>query len=226
MVSRSRLISLYWRRRETLRAIGKRYGVSATTIWDWMRQLKVQRRSRSVALMNRYNPRSPFRIRPLSSEMDFLRCAGAVLYWCEGTHRDKRGRRVTTLAFTNADQDALKVWLRFLRNVCHLREDKIRVRLYLHQDQNPKRLLRYWSALLRVPPRQFEHVTFTASSLSRSKRNHADYHGTVKIKVHSLALVQQVQQWALEVQQRLLGDGTQSGSRSRMRPVTPSRWPG
>ena len=209
MISKHKLIQLYWTQRKPLKSIGQRYQVSTTAVWKWMRQLKVERRSKSQALLVRYNPTPPFQIRALSPQQEFLCHVGTLLYWCEGTHRDKRGRRVPTLTFTNSDEKALRIWLRFLREVCHLREDKLRVRLYLHQDQHQPELLRYWSAVLNVSPRQFERATVTASSIAKSKRNRSNYHGTVKIKVHSVALVEQVRQWIEALQHQLLGRGTQ-----------------
>lgn len=209
MISKRQLEMLYWQRRKTLNAIGKQHGVSGTAVWKWMRHHGLTRRTVSQAMFIRHNPTPPFRLGSLSPEQEFLRCVATVLYWCEGTHRDKRGKPLYTLTFTNADEQALAVWVRFLRDVCRLREDKIRARLYLHRDQSARMLLRYWSSRLRIPRQQFEQVTVTASSREKSKRNHPEYRGTVKIKVHSKALVDQVGQWVREIQDRVLWRGTQ-----------------
>ncbi len=203
MLSRADLIELYWRRRKTLKAIGKEQAVSAAAVWKWIRDQKVARRSRSQVQLARSNPAQLFHIAVRSKSAALLHSVGIMLYWCEGTHREKRGRLVNTLAFTNSNERMLIIWLRFLREICHVRKEKIRVRLYLHPYQNVGRLRRHWSKVLGVPLQQFENVTVTKQR--HSKRNRPDYQGTVKIKVHSQALVQQLLFLIGDVQRRLTG---------------------
>lgn len=203
MLSRADLVDLYWRRRKTLKAIGRQQGVSAAAVWKWMRLRKVDRRSRSQVQLVRSDPAQLFHIAARSKSASLLQWVGIVLYWCEGTHREKRGRLVNTLAFTNSNGQMLLIWLRFLREICHVRKEKIKVRLYLHPYQDVEKMRRHWSKVLGVPPKQFEGVTITKQR--HSKRNRPDYQGTVKVKVHSQALVQQLQSLIEGMQQRLAG---------------------
>jgi hypothetical protein len=203
MISRADLVRLYWRQGKTLKAIGKLEGVSAAAVWKWMREQKVARRSRSQVQLARSNPAQTFHVAAHSKSALFLQSVGTILFWCEGTHREKRGRLVNTLAFTNSNEQMLVIWLRFLREICHVREEKVRVRLYLHPYQDAVRLRRHWSKVLKVPIKQFESVTVTTQH--HSKRNRLNYQGTVKIKVHNQALVQELQSLIVGVQRQLTG---------------------
>ena len=202
MLSRRILNDLYWRKNKTLVEIGKKYRVSATAVWKRMRQLGLNRRSKSQATFNHYNPTPAYRIDGSFPGKEPLWWVGTLLYWCEGTHRDKKGKEPNTLAFTNSDEKALRLWLKFLFKACRVRKEKIRVRLYLHPDQKILQLKKYWSLVLNIPSSQFEQTSVTQSK--KSKRNHPNYRGTVKIKVHSKNLVQQLKIWVTEVQGRLL----------------------
>lgn len=209
MLSDAGLFQLYWQEKKTLKEIGRQHGVSATAVWKRMRRLRLNRRSMSEALVNRHNPVPPFCIVEGFPKQQSLWWVGTALYWCEGTHRDKVGKEPNTATFTNANERALKIWLKFLLKGCGVRQKKLRVRLYLHPDQDELALKRYWSKVLGVPLSQFEHTTWTKKK--PSKRNHANYRGTVKIKVHSKALVQQLRSWLDELQHLLLGEVAESG---------------
>lgn len=76
-----------------------------------------------------------------------LELIGLVLWVTEG---DK-----TQISLANGNIHVIKKYLEFLRTVCHLREDKIKVVIHCHDTIPYKKCVRYWSRLTGVPPRRF-----------------------------------------------------------------------
>ena len=67
---------------------------------------------------------------------------------------------------------------------------KIKVRIYLHKNQNGNKLREYWSKKLSIPLAQCENVSYT-----KKESTQENYKGTVKIKVHNLKLYLLVRVW-------------------------------
>lgn len=181
-ISKSKLRKMYFNKRMTLDEIGKVYNISHTTLARKMDAYGLKRRNRSEAAYVFYNETECFRINRHSNKL--LKNIGPILYWCEGTNYNNKGKRNGTLAFTNTNIDMLKIWIKFLRNICNLNEEKIRVRVYVHKNQNGQRLKRYWSKTLEIPIRNFENVSFTNKDSTKP-----EYKGTIKIKVHNIKLL-------------------------------------
>ncbi len=99
----------------------------------------------------------------------------------------------------------LRVWVKFLFEICGLRCDKIKARLYLHKNQDGVKLKKYWSEILGIPVSQFENISYTKKISTKE-----DYKGTVKIKVHNLKLYLLVKAWIEDLRKQLLEE-CQSG---------------
>jgi hypothetical protein len=78
-----------------------------------------------------------------------LEAAALMLYSGEGA---KTG---TTVDFANSDPRILKIFLRFLIDVCQVKKDRMRFYLYCFSDQNSKTLVEWWSRYLRVKGKYF-----------------------------------------------------------------------
>ena len=72
-----------------------------------------------------------------------------MLYWAEGT---KKG---DTVDFANSDPKMIKLFMRFLREICGVAESRIRVYLYAFDNQNIVALKRFWSKITHIPLAQF-----------------------------------------------------------------------
>jgi len=89
-----------------------------------------------------------------------LMFAGISLYWAEGYKRPivVNGKTKThhPVSLTNSDPKLIKIYLRFIREICGVPEEKIRadVRIYEHQDE--AHLLEFWSQTTNIPYDRFK----------------------------------------------------------------------
>jgi len=81
----------------------------------------------------------------LTEKEKYLKVAGIMLYWGEGT---KSGNSVV---FSNSDPFMVKKFLDFLRVICRVDETRLRLLLHLYSDQNEKHLKEYWSKITEIP---------------------------------------------------------------------------
>ena len=172
---------MYYDEKKTLKEIGSFYNVSASTVVKRMDKCGLKRRGRSEVAYLHYNKTECFNINVNGKEL--LKNIGLALYWYERTNYKRNNKKNGTLAFTNSNLNMLKIWLKFLRDICNLKEEKIRARIYVHKNQNGPKLKRYWSRKLGVPLGNFENVSYTKKNSLRPT-----YKGTVKIKVHNIKL--------------------------------------
>lgn len=205
-ITREFLEGRYYKNKKTLQQIASELDVHIFLIAKLMDKYGLKRRDHSEATYNRFNKEECFNIKNnLNSKMRLLKNIGLMLYWCEGTGDRKGGKKNTTLAFTNKDVNMLRVWIKFLLEICGLRCDKIKARLYLHKNQDGFKLKKYWSETLGIPDLQFENISYTQKISTKE-----DYKGTVKIKVHNLKLYTLVKFWTEELKRELLEE-CQSG---------------
>jgi DNA-binding transcriptional ArsR family regulator len=141
-----------------------------------------------------------------------LRIAGIVLYWAEGYKRLRvhHGRTVVAhiISFLNSDPDAVRVFVRFLREILHAPEEKIRATMRLYSHINEQSALRHWTKASGIPARRFAKTTYLVSGASKGVRpyNRLPY-GTLQVFVNDTQLFY-----------RLMGmiDGMIDGMKKRM----------
>jgi hypothetical protein len=75
--------------------------------------------------------------------------AALMLYRGEGS---KTG---TCVDFANSDPLTCRVFIGFLRRVCKVDKNRLRLYLYCFPDQDQQRLIQFWSSTLKVPTSQF-----------------------------------------------------------------------
>jgi hypothetical protein len=108
------------------------------------RDLQTQRRiqTESVPLsfefLEEYNPK----------QRDLL-VAGIMLYSGEGA----KGGNTVDLA--NSNLIILRIFLKFILEVCGVNPARLRFYLYCFDNQDPQKLIRFWSRKLRVPKKNF-----------------------------------------------------------------------
>ena len=125
---------------------------------------------------------------------------GVALYWGEGYKRpiikDGIARSYHPVSLSNSDPKLVEAFLRFLREICEVNEDKIRANLRIFQHQNSDQLLQFWSKLTRIPKERFEKFYYGVSKSSQGKRpfNILPY-GTIQIRVNDTALFHKIMGW-------------------------------
>lgn len=185
----------YYGRGWSVREIADYLGKGTDAIYYFMRKHGLKRRdrsSRNKALFAR-KPLSYHVPNSLSKTQQMLKTAGILLYWAEGA---KRGHVVD---FANSDPDMCVIFLRFLREVCHIDETRLRGFLYCHDTADPEQLTNYWSRLLRLPKDKFTqpYVRETQKSTG-DRRPHRMEHGLLHIRYADLRLHSQIIEWIIE----------------------------
>ena len=124
----------------------------------------------------------------LSSEETIrLRDIGTAFYWAEGT---KVGNSVD---FTNSDPEMVKTAMAWLRIVCQVPENKFRLSVYYHANQDEDVIKDFWSKVTQVPLNQF-----TKSNLKKEGSGHRKnilYMGTCKVRVCDKDLLYRILTW-------------------------------
>lgn len=87
------------------------------------------------------------------SNTDVLELALAVLYFGEGSKKN------VETAIGNSDPLILNFFIKILRNIYHLSDDKMRCELYLRADQDPEKIKHFWAKKLGLPLNNFKQVS-------------------------------------------------------------------
>ena len=139
---------LYCERRRSMMEIANVFGTTHAAVLYWLKKYGIARRSWSESTYIKLNPAGdPFTIpRRLTKRQETLLAAGLLLYWAEG----KKGGEGVHIG--NLDPRLLQLFARFLREVCQIREDRLRVRAQVYHKFSSTAARRYWSRTLRIPP--------------------------------------------------------------------------
>lgn len=193
--------------------ISKGLGMSRSTLSGWFRHLdipkeakeKIKNRSRAASInalltVNRdrvkkaeqsaseHRSTAQRQVRRLSDRE--LMIAGVMLYWTEGHKRPimKGGKPRTyhAVSFTNSDPSRVKLFLRFLRDICDVEDIKIIADLRIHKDQNDAHLLEFWRKTTGLGFSNFKKVYRVNFSLP---------YGTLQIRVNDTALFHRIMGW-------------------------------
>ncbi|MFA5030100.1 MAG: hypothetical protein WC495_00740 [Patescibacteria group bacterium] len=116
-----------------------------------------------------------------------LKIAGTMMYWGEGT---KNGNSVV---LSNSDPEMIKLFLKFLRTVCGISENRLRIVLHYYANQEELSLKRYWCRLTRIPLVQFSK-SFKHRSLPGSYRQKSVY-GTISLRYSDKKLLEVLNSW-------------------------------
>ena len=198
--------NLYNKDRLSVREVAVRMGVSFWRVYQLMRQHDIPRRKGSEQNFATYKIKPQFvPKRDLSDQEQRLRVAGTMLYLAEGA---KRG---TTVDFTNSDPRLVVLFLTFLRKICGVAEERLRVHLYAYADQDVEQLKRFWSSITNIPIQQFikPYVRALTPNVSRRKMSA----GLVHICYSDGRLLQLIFKWGEEFSQQL-GAGAGVDNRS------------
>lgn len=129
-----------------------------------------------------------------------LKLIGTALYWAEGYKKAKivNGREVTNhpVSFVNSDPALITLFLRFLREVCCVEENRISASIRIYEHMNDKELLRFWQNITKLPQEKFQKTYYGVSKSSQHKRpfNRLQY-GTLNLRVNDTNLFHKIMGW-------------------------------
>jgi len=174
--------------------------ISAKTGWSyhqvtyWMKKYQIPRRPISDAIYIKQNPKgNPFKIKKLQNKKDFeLFNLGVGLFLGEGTKRDKFGIR-----FANSDPKIMELFLRFLREICKVKEVKIKAWLNVFDDIKTAEATEFWVKITGIPISRF-NKTIIRKNKGGNYRNKSP-HGTLTIYVSNKKLKNIMDGWCEKV---------------------------
>jgi transcriptional regulator with XRE-family HTH domain len=168
----------------TLADIAALLGVSKSSVSLWVRDMDIEVRRRAPT---RRRPH-PFHLAKLAevdecnrvgrerlaciSEEAFL-VAGTALYAGEGAKRDGN------VLFANTDAQMVRFFCAWFRRFFSVDEDRLRVRVYLHEGLDIEAAEDFWSAVTGVPRSQFR-APYRAKA-DASIRSNKHEHGCVYV---------------------------------------------
>ncbi len=122
---------------------------------------------------------------------------GAALYWAEGYKRPivYKGRERTyhPVSLSNSDPKLICLFIRFLKEICEVENEKILAQVRLYQHMNEEVVLKYWQDVTGIPKTQFmkHYYGVSKSSLSKRPYNRLPY-GTIQIRVTNTKVFHQI----------------------------------
>ncbi len=121
---------------------------------------------------------------------------GVSLYWAEGT-KQKPYNVAQRVVFTNSDPARLRVFLRWLREICHVPSERLTFELYIHESGHIEAAQTFWAAALQVPLERFR-VRLKRHKLLPHRRNVGDRSiGLVRVVVRkSASLNRRITGWS------------------------------
>ncbi|PIQ84136.1 MAG: hypothetical protein COV75_03770 [Candidatus Omnitrophica bacterium CG11_big_fil_rev_8_21_14_0_20_63_9] len=190
-VDREAIRSLYEGQRLGFRQVAERLGVPPWRVYRLMREYKIPRRRGSEQNYATYQDKPQFMPRQeLTIEQEQLRVAGVMLYRAEGVQSGG------TVDFANCDPQLIAVFAAFLREICGVAEQRLRVLLYAYADQDVEDLKMFWSKLTGIPTTQFIKPYVRALTPNTSRRKML--HGLVHIRYNDKRLLQLILDWSTQ----------------------------
>lgn len=203
--------------------INKTLGVPKSTLSGWFsvtelsdkarNRLRKMAYSKSVSALIRRNKyqthtavqrmqkiRSAARREITSPSPSELKLVGIALYWAEGYKMTKKvnGREVTNhpVSFVNSDPALISLFLRFLRDICKVEENRITASIRIYEHMNEGELLKFWHKITNVPLKKFQKTYYGVSKSSQHKRpfNRLQY-GTLAVRVNDTNLFHKIMGW-------------------------------
>lgn len=131
---------------------------SVSKVNYWIRKHDIEKRSVSEAIYAKNNPDGdPFNKPSIESKEDaFLYGMGLGLYWGEGTKSSDHAVRLG-----NTDPDLIKMFIRFLKEIYNIDQEKLSFGLQIFGDMNKEETVQFWIDELEVSRDQFYKVIVT-----------------------------------------------------------------
>lgn len=147
------LEKLYLEDKLSVFQISKKYQCSQNRINYWLNKFNIKKRTISDSAYISHNGIiDPFKVKKLNTQFEwFLMGLGIGLYWGEGNKANK-----TSVKLGNTDSDLILCFIKFLKVVYGINENKLKFGLQIFSDINPGIALDFWTNKLKVKETQFQ----------------------------------------------------------------------
>jgi hypothetical protein len=146
-ISKQLLHRLYYKDRLSMQDISRSLDTTFPTVEYWMKKHNFPRRSCSESGYVKLNSNGdPFKIKKkLNKKEKELLLIGLALFWSEGSKAIKG-----SVQLVNLDYRMLQLFVRFLRRICRISEDRLRLYVRVYKTFNREKARRYWSRKLKM----------------------------------------------------------------------------
>ncbi len=201
LLSEELLQDLYLQKRMSVSEIAKVQKCSEHKINYWIRRYAIKKRTIADAMYLRHNPNGhPFSLKEIKNIADAkLMGLGLGLYWGEGNKKSRNSVRLG-----NTDPFLIKTFIRFLLQICGVKNEKLRFSLQIFSDLSPKEAFHFWLNNLKefdIVKQQFSKITVTPARSIGTYREKSKY-GVLTVYVHNSKLKNVIDQFVAEVAQR------------------------
>jgi len=131
--------------------------------------------------------------------LDELKLIGSSLYWAGG-NTSNRNR----LQISNCNPFLIKASLKFFREICNVKDEKICARVHIYPGLDYKKALKFWSEITNLPRKNFYTPQIQVSRASKGimPRNTLPY-GTLHLTVLSTELASKVKGWIQGISEKI-----------------------
>ena len=108
---------------------------------------------------------------------------GVMLYWAEG-HKEKA--KSSSVRFTNSDPQMIRLFLKWLYDICFFSKKDISCEIYLHETAKirEENIRKYWSEIIDIPLIQFQKTRWKKNKINTKRKNIGEnYNGLIRINV-------------------------------------------
>ena len=189
---------------KSIKEIARKIGAAQSSVSVWVRDIELSE-SQKTALIDKRRQRGENNAgaksnqqrymekrrvyqatgRTTADEKNFLHIAGCMLYWAEGSKDRNR------LEFVNADQNMMKLFIRFVREELQVDDIDIKINIHCHTDLASEQasIQRYWCDILNLPDTAIRNVYRKKGGLSRRNRLK---NGVCGIRIDNTEMVQHI----------------------------------
>lgn len=200
-LTEEKIQDLYYKQGLSAFEIGQKLGKNYSQIYKFMSRHKMPRRTAAQTNSIHFykTPMSFNKKQALSNNEKKLYHATMMLYWAEGF---KAGKVVD---FVNSDPNMVKIFVRCMRIIYRVTETRFSIQLYCYSNQQPEKLITFWSKLTAIPKKQFikpyVRHDFKLEKLGKMP------HGVIHIRYSDLRLYQQIMKDIGKISEELSQDG-------------------
>jgi len=233
-IIKEKILSIvYMTKKETaihLREKGKTCGeitsildVPKSTIWCWIKDLSLSKeikkqildktrekcRKNILAYNKNVRPVEAAKIRDAWTEKarkeimvisdKNLKLIGAAIYWAEGNTKNRN-----RIQFSNSNPLLVKVAIKFFREICKVKDDRICARVHIYPGLDYKKTLNFWSRITNLPKGRFytPQIQISRASKRVMARNTLP-HGTLHLTICSTELSSIVKGWIQGISEKI-----------------------
>ncbi|OGM96426.1 MAG: hypothetical protein A3B86_03145 [Candidatus Yanofskybacteria bacterium RIFCSPHIGHO2_02_FULL_38_22b] len=180
--------------------IARKLGLNIRWVYRCLERQNIQRRTAVVGNKIRFenSPLSFSFKSKLSRSEEKLLIAAVMLYYGEGA---KTGQCVD---FANSDPLMLKIFLKFLREICGVKETRLRFYLYCFSNQNTNALIRYWCDFLNISRENFTKPYIRKADINLKRTTK---YGVLHIRYSDLRLLRKILNYNSDLTKKLLKNG-------------------